>query len=156
MNKHHFASIAKIRFGDRRFIQSAARSTVCPCRRTSPIVRSAPKIRGRFVQCLGMLSMAAGIVASGDAAWQAARADEIAHIDARVVAIGIPGASAIAQIGAFLNVPPPGACANPIPAALMTRIVAMVAIDCFVVRMTRPRKSSEAPPWDWSAVSSRT
>jgi len=33
----------------------------------------------------------------------------------RVVAINIPGASAIAQIGAFLNVPPPGACANPIP-----------------------------------------
>jgi hypothetical protein len=32
--------------------------------------------------------------------------------DVRVVAVNIPGASAIAQIGTFLNVPPPQACAS--------------------------------------------
>ena len=40
---------------------------------------------------------------------------EILDIAARVVAVHIPGASALAQVGTFLNVPPPGACANPIP-----------------------------------------
>ena len=44
-----------------------------------------------------------------------AEADEIFSLDARVVAQDIPGASALAQVGTFLNVPPPGSCANPIP-----------------------------------------
>jgi hypothetical protein len=60
----------------------------------------------------GLVALAAGIaVMDGDAA----RSQAISQINARVIATGIPGASAIAQIGTFLNVPPPGACANPIP-----------------------------------------
>jgi hypothetical protein len=60
----------------------------------------------------GIVALAAGIaVMDGDAA----RSQAISQINARVIATGIPGASAIAQIGTFLNVPPPGACANPIP-----------------------------------------
>ena len=65
---------------------------------------------------LGIMTLAAGIaVADGDATWRAARAQEVTDIDAHVVAVNIPGASAISQVGTFLNVPPPGACANPIP-----------------------------------------
>jgi hypothetical protein len=65
---------------------------------------------------LGIVTLAAGIaVVDGDAAWRAARAQAMTDIDARVIAINIPGASAISQVGTFLNVPPPGACANPIP-----------------------------------------
>jgi hypothetical protein len=65
---------------------------------------------------LCIMALAAGIAfVDGDATWRAARAQEVTDIDARVVAINIPGASAISQVGKFLNVPPPGACANPIP-----------------------------------------
>jgi hypothetical protein len=60
----------------------------------------------------GIVALAAGIaVMYGDAA----RSQAISEINARVIATGIRGASAIAQIGTFLDVPPPGACANPIP-----------------------------------------
>jgi hypothetical protein len=68
-------------------------------------------------------------VADGDAAWQAARAQAIRGIDARVVAINIPGASAISQIGTFLNVPPPGACANPIPSKFPSYIQPGAVLD---------------------------
>ena len=48
------------------------------------------------------LAAAIAIVGSG-AAWQAARAQSVPTINARVVATNIPGASAIAQVGTFLN-----------------------------------------------------
>ncbi|HSV23239.1 MAG TPA: hypothetical protein VLJ17_09440, partial [Xanthobacteraceae bacterium] len=58
--------------------------------------------------------MVAGIAAAGgDAAAQAQFQWSIPQIDARVVAINIPGASAISQVGTFLN--ESGACARPIP-----------------------------------------
>jgi hypothetical protein len=49
----------------------------------------------------------------GDATWQAARAQAITQVKARVIATGIPGASAISQIGTFLD--SQAACARPIP-----------------------------------------
>jgi hypothetical protein len=50
------------------------------------------------------MALAAGIaVVHSDAAWQAARAQAITSIKARVVAVNIPGASAISQVGPFLN-----------------------------------------------------
>jgi hypothetical protein len=62
------------------------------------------------------MALAAGItVADGDAVWQAARAQAIANIGARIIAVNIPGASAISQVGTFLNNPVPPACAHPIP-----------------------------------------
>jgi hypothetical protein len=57
----------------------------------------------------------AGLMALVAAMGNAAGAQPISAINARVIATRIPGASAIAQVGTFLNVPPPGACANPIP-----------------------------------------
>jgi hypothetical protein len=43
-----------------------------------------------------------------------AQAQEVINVKARVAAVNIPGASAIAQVGKFLDNPPP-ACARPIP-----------------------------------------
>jgi hypothetical protein len=56
---------------------------------------------------LGIMAVTAGIaVLGGEMAWPAARArTTIPGLEARVVAINIPGASAIAQVGTFLNVP---------------------------------------------------
>ena len=72
-------------------------------------------IRKFIINLTGIMALAAGIVVvDGDAAWQAARAEPITGIKARVIAWDIPGASAIAQVGTFLNNPPP-ACARPIP-----------------------------------------
>ena len=48
------------------------------------------------------LTAAIAIVGSG-AVWQAARAQSIPTVTARVVATNIPGASAISQVGTFLN-----------------------------------------------------
>jgi hypothetical protein len=74
----------------------------------------------------GIMALAAGIaVMNGDAA----RAQAINQIKARVIAINIPGASAISQIGMFLNVPPPMACANPIPTKFPTYIVPGAVLD---------------------------
>jgi hypothetical protein len=79
---------------------------------------------------LPILGAGAGIaVLDGGAAWRAARAEAIQRLEARVVAINIPGASAIAQIGSFLNVPPPGACANPIPSKFPSYIQPGAVLD---------------------------
>ena len=43
------------------------------------------------------------------------QAQEVINVNARVVAVNIPGASAIAPVGTFLDNPVPPACANPIP-----------------------------------------
>jgi hypothetical protein len=67
---------------------------------------------------LSIMALAAGIaVVDGDAAWQAARAQTIANINARVIAINIPGASAVSQVGTFLSGPPTpfGQCTLPHP-----------------------------------------
>ena len=60
---------------------------------------------------LGMMAVVTGIaVLGGEIAWPAARAETIPDLDGRVVAINIPGASAIAQVGTFLNALDRGAC----------------------------------------------
>jgi hypothetical protein len=70
-------------------------------------------IRMFVINLPGVMALAAGIVvADGDAAWQAARADAITGINARVIAVDIPGASAIAQVGTFLPGP---FCGSPTP-----------------------------------------
>jgi hypothetical protein len=70
-------------------------------------------VRSKFTISLPcIVALAAGIaVTDGDAA----RSQAISQIKARVIATGIPGASAISQVGKFLNNPVPPACANPIP-----------------------------------------
>jgi hypothetical protein len=84
---------------------------------------------GRHI-ALGLMALTAGIaVAGGEAGWRAARAQGIAGVDARVVALNIPGASAIAEVGTFLNVPPPGACANPIPSKFPSYIQPGAILD---------------------------
>jgi hypothetical protein len=55
--------------------------------------------------------------AARETACPAACAQVTQGADARIVAVNIPGASGIAQIGTFLNVPPPQACAIRFPAS---------------------------------------
>jgi hypothetical protein len=85
----------------------------------------------KFILSLsGMMALTTGIAAVGcEAVWQAAEAQEIRSINARVIAFNIPGASAISQVGTFLNVPPPGACANPIPSKFPTYIQPGAVLD---------------------------
>src|SRR6516164_3195515 len=65
---------------------------------------------------LSIFSLAAGIaVFDADAARHPAWAQAIPLLDARVIALNIPGASAVSQVGTFLNNPVPPACAHPIP-----------------------------------------
>lgn len=63
---------------------------------------------------LGLVAIVSGII---EASWQEARAQAIINLPARVVAVNIPGASTIAQIGTFVNggTLMPGGCANPSP-----------------------------------------
>jgi hypothetical protein len=79
---------------------------------------------------LGILALATGVtVFDGAGAWQAARAQEITDIKAHVVAANIPGASAISQVGTFLNNPVPPACAHPIPALFPSFIQPGAVLD---------------------------
>jgi hypothetical protein len=85
-------------------------------------------IRKFIINLTGIVALAAGIVVvDGDAAWQAARAEPIPHIKARVIAWDIPGASAIAQVGTFLN--DPTACARPIPTLFSSFIQPHAVLD---------------------------
>jgi hypothetical protein len=87
-------------------------------------------IRKFIINLPGIMALAAGIVVvDGDAAWQAARAQAIAAINARVIATDIPGASAISQVGTFLNNPVPPACAHPIPTLFPTYIQPGAVLD---------------------------
>jgi hypothetical protein len=72
------------------------------------------------------MALAAGLAGSTG---NAADAQRIPAINARVIAVNIPGASAIAQVGTFLDVPPPGACANPIPSKFPAYIQPEAILD---------------------------
>jgi hypothetical protein len=61
--------------------------------------------------------------------WQAAHEHPITNVNARVIAIDIPGASAISQVGAFLNNPVPPACANPIPTLFSSYVQPGAVLD---------------------------
>jgi hypothetical protein len=79
---------------------------------------------------LGILAVATAItVLANDARWREAWARAVVGIPAQVVAVNIPGASAIAQIGNFLNVAPPNACANPIPTKFPNSILPGAVLD---------------------------
>jgi hypothetical protein len=72
----------------------------------------------------GIAALAAGIaVMDGDAN----RAQAVDQVKARVVATNIPGASAISQVGTFLN--SPTACAHPIPTLFPTYIAPGAVLD---------------------------
>jgi hypothetical protein len=78
---------------------------------------------------LDVMALTVAIAFVGGEGWGPARADEIFSVNARVVALNIPGASAISEVGTFLNVPPPGACANPIPSKFPTYIQPGAVLD---------------------------
>jgi hypothetical protein len=84
---------------------------------------------------LAILALSAGITAGGGVgAPRPAEAQQITGLDARVVAINIPGASALAQVGTFLT----GGCASPIPSkfASYTQLGAMLDAKRILVGST--------------------
>jgi hypothetical protein len=83
----------------------------------------------RRVRHAAALTILSFISLGGLAPFAGVGAQALSTIDARVVAVDIPGASAIAQIGTFLNVPPPGACANPIPSKFPSYIQPGAVLD---------------------------
>jgi hypothetical protein len=78
---------------------------------------------------LGVMAVAGIAVLGGDIVWPGARAQTIpVPLDARVVAINIPSASAIAQVGTFLSTPPPP-CGSPIPSFFPSYIQPGAVLD---------------------------
>src|ERR1700688_809549 len=64
-----------------------------------------------------------------NAPWQAAPEHPITNVNARLIALDIPGASAISQVGTFLNNPVPPACAHPIPTLFPSYIQPGAVLD---------------------------
>src|SRR5262249_28004179 len=77
---------------------------------------------------LVILPLAVGITLF-EGACQTAWAQAITNINARVIAVNIPGASAISQVGTFLNNPIPPACAHPIPTLFTSFIQPGAVLD---------------------------
>src|SRR5229473_1682149 len=85
----------KITIGAQQLRQLTASTAVY----VAPDVHTPMNVRKCIVSLPGIMALAAGItVADGGAAWQAARAQAITNIGARVVAVNVPGASAISQV----------------------------------------------------------
>jgi hypothetical protein len=82
---------------------------------------------------------------AGTVAWHSSRADDDLRINARVVAVGIPGASAISQIGTFLNAVSQGACAAPIPKLFPSYIQSGAILDPIRL-LVGSRSNFGAPP----------
>jgi hypothetical protein len=80
-------------------------------------VHSPTNTRKFIANLPGIMALVAGIaVVDSNAVWQAARAQAIAQVQARVIATNIPGASAISQVGTFLlNTPPLVMCNATVP-----------------------------------------
>src|SRR5215813_9935076 len=104
---------------DSGFLQTGAgTATYLACNRLAgPFVHSRTIMRKFIINLPGTMALAAGIaVADGNATWEAAQAQEIVQIQARVIATNIPGASAISQVGTFLlNTPPLAMCNATVP-----------------------------------------
>jgi hypothetical protein len=100
------ASNRKTIFARWPFLQLTASAAACSAssRRAWSFVQSRMNVRMFTINLPGTMALAAAIAIVGSgAAWQAARAQSVPTINARVVATNIPGASAIAQVGTFLN-----------------------------------------------------
>jgi len=107
------------KIGSGWFLQSGAGDAtyLASNRPALPLVRSRTIIRKFIINLPGTMALAAGIaVADGNATWQAAKAQAIVQVPARVIATNIPGASAISQVGTFLlNTPPLVMCNATVP-----------------------------------------
>ena len=142
------ASRCRITIGNCLAMKLAANAdTVLASSRWDAISLDNPANAGKLSANLAVIVALATAIAGigGDAAQHAALADTIVAVNARVVAVGIPGASALAQIGTFLNVAPPGACANPIPSKFPSYIKAGAVLDPKRI-LVGSRSNFGAPP----------
>jgi hypothetical protein len=130
MRTYCVASKGKIAVGRSRLWQLTASTAAYLDRQVWSFVRSPTNIRRSIVNLPGAMALAAGIaVVGGDAARAQAVAQAITDIDARVIAVNIPGASAISQVGTFLNNLVPPACAHPIPTLFPSYIQPGAVLD---------------------------
>ena len=118
------------------FLQLTASAAACSAssRRAWSFVQSRMNVRMFTINLPGTMALAAAIAIAGSgAAWQAARAQSVPTINARVVATNIPGASAIAQVGTFIPGDPTqfGQCKlpHPIPTLFPTFIQPGAVLD---------------------------
>jgi hypothetical protein len=103
---------------------------------------SLPK-NSSFRAIVGLL---AGLVGTGtDVTRHSSRAEEIPRINARVVALGVPGASAISEVGPFLSAVSQGACAAPIPTLFPSYIRPGAILDPIRI-LVGSRSNFGAPP----------
>jgi len=125
--------------GTWRLLQLTAGATAYPAfsRPTWRFVENQMNAQKFIVNLPFAVALAAGIaIVDSDAGWQAARAQAIPHIQARVIATNIPGASAISQVGTFLlNAPPLAMCTatvafpSPIPTSFALFIQPGAVLD---------------------------
>jgi hypothetical protein len=88
--------------------------------------RPGPKRIGRRTALRMVASVAGTAMLNGGLARRALSEDAIPDLDARLIAVNIPGASAIAQIGTFLL---NGRCAHPIPSNFPKYIESGAVLD---------------------------
>src|SRR5712671_7177833 len=104
VNMHSATWKTDIIIGTWRLLQLTAGATAYPAfsRPTWRFVENQMNAQKFIVNLPFAVALAAGIaIVDSDAGWQAARAQAIPHIQARVIATNIPGASAISQVGTF-------------------------------------------------------
>ena len=116
-----------------------AQSSPLPRQRTSFRKLSGLKLSGLAAVAAGLAALAySGTVPS-------AQAQEVDNIEARVVAVDIPGASAVAQVGTFLNAVKQGACSAPIPTLFPSFIQPGAVLDPIRL-LVGSRSNFGAPP----------
>src|SRR5262249_28385530 len=92
--------------------------------------QSLPKQWTSFFNLSCFAAVATGLVALAcSAIGRSADSQEISTVEARMVAVDIPGASAISQVGTFLNAINMGACAAPIPKSFPSYIQPGAVLD---------------------------
>ena len=126
------AGFGKRNIGSRawRFPQQAASTAAYLATNQACAFVPSPTNKTLIVNLRRIVALGIAIVGC-DAAWQGAKAQAqaITQINARVIATNIPGASAISQVGTFLNNPVPPACAHPIPTLFASFIQPGAVLD---------------------------
>jgi hypothetical protein len=110
------------------------------------LLRQQPKQRINSSSFSSLAAVAAVLAAfTCSATVRSAQALDVGTIDARLVAVDIPGASAISQVGTFLNAVTQGACAAPIPTSFPGFIQPGAVLDPIRL-LVASRSNFGAPP----------
>jgi hypothetical protein len=129
-----------------RLLLPKSETTARPLSDRLPVDCVVSQIKTKTPRLRAVVCLILGIAGTGsDVSWHSSRADDVLHINARVVAAGIPGASAISQVGTFLNAVSQGACAAPIPKLFPSYIQSGAILDPIRL-LVGSRSNFGAPP----------